>query len=231
MKAKKNNLVKKYNMSLIMTRAHKFKDEIPMNERTDDTFSNCLKKSWHIAKNGINNSTFDEVYNKNYSNVYYYVNFKIKDSEIAKDITQDIFIKLHKHLDNYDVYTAKLTTWLRTITNHAIIDYIRSKANKNSMMNISVNQCTDDDNKEYLQLPDNSTKDDTIENNELLDKLALAFDNLKPKYKQIGEMYFIQELSYNEIAKTLDIPMGTVKGMINRCRMKLQEQLINESVY
>ncbi|MHA1754673.1 MAG: RNA polymerase sigma factor [Candidatus Odinarchaeia archaeon] len=227
MKTKKNNLVKKYNMSLIMTRAwalrHKSNNTISL--------SDCLRQSWHIAKNGINNSTFDEVYNKNYSNVYNYVNFKIKDSEIGKDITQDVFIKLHKHLDNYDVYTAKLTTWLRTITNHAIIDHIRSKANKNSLMNISVNQYTDDDNKEYLQLPDNSTKDDTIENNELLDKLGQAFDNLKPKYKQIGEMYFIQELSYNEIAKTLDIPMGTVKGNLARVRKMLQENLKNMYEY
>jgi len=125
---------------------------------------------------------------------------------------------------------AKLNTWLRTIANNAIIDYIRSKANKNSLVNISVNQSIDDDNKEYLQLPDNSTNDNTAENNELLDKLGTAFDNLKPKYKQIAEMFFIQELTYKEIEAILNIPMGTVKGMINRCRTKLQKQLIKERV-
>ncbi len=188
------------------------------------TFSESLTKSWHIAKNGINNETFDEIYNKNYNNILNYVNYKIKDSEIAKDITQDIFIKLHKHLDNYDVYQAKLTTWLRTITNNTIVDHIRSKANRFSLISTSVNQCTDD-NKEYLQLPDNSTNDNTIENNELLDNLSKAFETLKPKYKQIAEMFFIHELSYKEIAEILNIPMGSVKGNINRCRAKLQENL------
>ena len=226
---KNQNLVKKFDkkmMSLIMKTAW----FIFKSENNTLSFGDCLRKSWHIAKNGENNETFEEVYNKNYNSIYHYVNFKIKDSEIAKDITQDVFIKLHKNFDKYDVYMAKLNTWLRTIANNAIIDYIRSKANKNSLVNISVNQSIDDDNKEYLQLPDNSTNDNTAENNELLDKLGTAFDNLKPKYKQIAEMFFIQELTYKEIEAILNIPMGTVKGMINRCRTKLQKQLIKERV-
>jgi len=225
---KRNNLVKKYDKSMIMRNAWKM-----FKSNTDEniTFGDCLRQSWHVAKNGENNKTFDEIYKTNYESTLSYVTFKIKDSEIAKDITQDIFIKLHKHLDNYDVYTAKLSTWLRTITNNTIIDHIRSKANKFSLVSTSVNQCIDDDNKEYLQLPDNSTKDDTIENNELLNNLAQAFDNLTPNYKQIAELYFIQELSYKEIAELLIIPLGTVKGMINRCRAKLQEQLIDEKAY
>lgn len=218
----KNNLVKKYDKSMIMRNAWKM-----FKSNTDEniTFGDCLRQSWHIVKNEENNKTFDEIYKNNYDSVFSYVNYKIKDSEIAKDITQDVFIKLYKHLDNYDVYTAKLTTWLRKITINAIIDYIRSKANKISLISVSVNQSTDDDNKEYFQLPDNSTNDNTIENNELLEGLSQAFENLKPKYKQIGEMYFIHELSYKEIATNLNIPMGTVKGMINRCRTKLQDNL------
>lgn len=230
---KNQNLVKKFtkkDMSVIMTRAHKFLAEIPMDSRTEETWSNCMKKSWHIAKNGENNIRFEDVYNNYYKQIFYYINGKVKDSDLAEDLTQNTFEKVFKKFDNYNVYKAKLNTWIYSIALNCVIDHIRSKANKNKLQNISVNQYTDEDNKEFLQLPDNSTNDNTIENNELLDKLSMAFENLKPNYRQIAEMYFIQELKYNEIAETLNIPMGTVKGMINRCRTKLQSQLVTEKV-
>ena len=218
---KNQNLVKNYNMFEIMSRAwviFKAKDNTL-------TFGESLKKSWHIAKNGINNETFEQIYNNNYDNIYHYVFSKVKDIEISKDIIQEVFIRLHKHLGSYDYKKAKLNTWLHKIALNLVIDYVRSKANQNSLISISVNQCIDDDNKEYLQLPDNSINDNDIENNELLDSLGKAFEDLTPKYKQIAEMFFIHELSYKEIVNILNIPMGTVKGMINRCRAKLQDNL------
>lgn len=221
------NLVKKYDKSMIMRNAWKL---FKSNTDKNITFGDCLRQSWHIAKNGTNNIRFEDVYNNFYKQIFFYINGKVKDSNLAEDLTQDTFAKVYKKFDNYNVYKAKLNTWIYSIALNCVIDHIRSKAHNNKLASVSVNQYTDEDNKEFLQLPDNSTNDNTIENNELLDKLSKAFENLKPNYRQIAEMYFIQELKYNEIAEQLDIPMGTVKGMINRCRTKLQEQLIKEKV-
>jgi len=48
---------------------------------------------------------------------------------------------------------------------------------------------------------------------------------LKPKYQRIAELYFLQDKPYNEVAELLEIPLGTVKGMINRVRTMLQAEL------
>jgi RNA polymerase sigma factor (sigma-70 family) len=226
---KKQNLVKKFDkkmMSIIMTRAWKIKRE----SNNTISFSSSLRKSWHIAKNGKENETFEEVYNNYYKQIFFYINGKVRNSELAKDLTQDTFAKAFKNFDVYNVYKAKLNTWIYSIALHCVIDYVRSKANKNSFISVSVNQTNDTDNKEYLQLPDNTVNKNDVENNELNDKLNKAFKTLNPKYKQIADMFFKQELKYNEIATQLNIPMGTVKGMLNRCRAKLQEQLTKEKV-
>ncbi len=220
------NLVKKYNKSEIMRKAW----VIFKSDNNTLSFGDCLRKSWHIAKNGENNETFEEIYNNNKKQIFRYILLKVKDVEIAEDLTQEVFIKLHKNFYRYDVYKAKINTWLHAIANNCIIDHIRSKANKNKMNSISINQSIDENNKEFLQLPDNSTNENDVEINQLSDNLNKAFENLKPKYKQIAEIYFRQELKYNEISEQLNIPMGTVKGMINRCREMLQEQLKNEKV-
>ena len=66
-----------------------------------------------------------------------------------------------------------------------------------------------------------------MESNELNIGINNAFANLKPKYKRIAELYFLEDKQYNEIAEICNVPMGTVKGMISRCREMLQSELNN----
>jgi len=221
---KKNNLVKKFDrkmMSLIMSRAWKLFYQIPVNERVDESFSNCLRKSWSIAKNGKDNQTFEQVYNKNYKQILYYVNGWVKNMTEAEDITAKVFIKLHKNFEKYDVYQAKISTYLHVIAKSMITDHYRTN---HSDKYVNVNSFVDDDGKEIFQFVDDSTNDG-IENDELSNSINTALSNLKPKYKQIAELFFVKEMTYKEISTMLNLKMGTVKGMINRCRAKLQEEL------
>lgn len=220
----KNNLVKKFDkkmMRLIMSRAWKFYYQIPINERVDETFSLCLRKSWHIAKNGKDNYTFTEVYNKNYNQILYFVNGWVKNMTDAEDITARVFVKLHKNFENYDVYKAKISTYLHVIAKSMITDFFRTN---HSDKYINVNNFVDDEGKEIFQFVDDDNND-SIENDELGNSIKAAINSLKPKYKQIAELYFVKELSYKEICNVLDLPMNNVKVMINRCRVKLQESL------
>jgi len=221
MKNKKNNLVKKYNMSLIMTRAWKLFAEIPLTDRVDESFSLCLTLSWKIAKNGLDSITFEQVYKKHYKEILYFVNKTAKSIEDAEDITSLVFEKLHRLFDSYDVHKAKVRTYLYVIAKTKTIDFYRTDKQDNY---INVGSYVDDEGKDMFQFVDES-KNECIENEELHNSINKALCNLKPKYKEIAELYFIKELKYDEISKMLDMPMGTVKGMINRCRTKLQENL------
>jgi RNA polymerase sigma-70 factor (ECF subfamily) len=224
MKTNKLATKKVYNRSNVMKRAHKLFKQLTEIERTSENWSLCMRKSWHIEKNGANVETFEQVYNKFYNPILWYVKTKVKNTMDAEDITTNVFVKLHKHFDNYDVYKAQIFTWLRTIAQNTIIDFYRTDKSSNYM---NVDSFVDDEGKEFFQFVASETyeTENIMDNNDL--KLAInnAFANLKPKYKRIAELYFLDDKQYNEIAEICNVPMGTVKGMINRCREMLKTQL------
>ena len=219
---KTNKLAAKrvYNRSRVFKRAHKLYKEM---ERTSENWSLCLRKSWHIEKNG-DCFTFEQVYNKFYNQILWYVKSKVKNSADCEDITNEVFVKLHKHFDNYDVYQAKIVTWLYTIAQNTIIDFHRVDKSK---YQTNVDSFVDDEGKEFFQFTGSDESDTMVESDELSNAILKAFENLKPKYKRIAELYFIKEMQYAEIAEMCNVPMGTVKGMISRCREMLQAQLVN----
>lgn len=214
-----------YNKSEILKRAWVY-----FKANKFETFSECLKESWHIAKNGINNKTYNEVYNKNYNRIKNYIRSKITYLDIAENLTQEVFIKLYQHFNEYDVNKAKLTTWLFTITNHVIIDYYRTDKSNNYS---NVENFVSEDGKETFQItaPANFDTNKILDNKELSNKLMSAFATLKPKYRRVAELFFLEEKQYNEIAEICNIPMGTVKGYISRARIMLQECLNNVYVH
>jgi RNA polymerase sigma-70 factor (ECF subfamily) len=142
----------------------------------------------------------------------------------AEDITTMVFVKLHKHFESYDVHRAKIYTWLRTIAQNSIIDFYRTDKSSNY---VNVDGFVDDEGNEYFQFVAGETyeTESIMDNNELKIAIGKAFNNLKPKYKRIAELFFLEDRQYNEIAEICNVPMGTVKGMISRCREMLQTQL------
>lgn len=214
-----------YNVSRVMKRAWVFLREIPVNNRTCGMWSECLKKSWSIEKNGIREININWVYKKYYDLIYWFILNKVRKVEIAQELTNDVFIKVNKHLLNYDVYRAKLSTWIYTIANNTIIDYYRTdKSNKVQ----SVESFTDDNGNEYFQFEAYNVEcSDLIEGNETNDQITNAMKKLNDKEKSIAMLYFVNQMKYKEISEKLDIPMGSVKGTINRIRIKLQSELKN----
>lgn len=215
-----------YNKSEILKRAWKlFRNEAV---KDDSTFSQCLRQSWSIAKNGIRSDEYNKVYNKYFKKVFNYVSYRINGNyDVANDITQEVFIRVHKHFEEYDVYKAKLVTWFYTIANNLIIDHFRHKA---LVKEDSISNFVDSETgKETFQIHANESDEieSTIENNELRIRINKAFADLKPKYKRIAELYFLEDLSYNEIADACNVPLGTVKGMVSRCREMLQKSLVD----
>jgi len=79
--------MKRYNKSDVM------KSAWVLFRTQDKTFSECLKESWYIAKNENDCDTFEKIYAKYSKEIYRYVIFKVRHVEIAKELTQDIFLK------------------------------------------------------------------------------------------------------------------------------------------
>lgn len=213
---------KQYNKSLIMKRAWStFKSGV------HGTLSEALKASWNIAKNGMD-ITIEAVYNKYYKQVLSLVKH-ISNGGIstydAEEITQDVFIQVNKHLATYDVAKSKISTWIFGITKNKVVDYYR--ANKNSGNITHIENHVDNEGNEYFQIENTHYNEYDVENIETNNAIADALSSLNEKEKSIAVMYFIDQKQYNEISESLNIPMGSVKGMLSRIRVKLQDKLAN----
>ena len=148
--------------------------------------------------------------------VYRFVN----DMEKAEDIVQDTLMKLYTH-GHYYRNIAKFSTWIYTIAgNFAKTELRRKKRHK--VTNLS--QMGFDD-REY-QLP--SVEPETGERAQghfAEKKIQMAIQELPLHFRTVVILRDIQELSYEEISKIVNVPLGTVKSRINRARLQLQQSL------
>jgi RNA polymerase sigma-70 factor (ECF subfamily) len=187
------------------------------------TFGESLKLSWANAKKILTEYNITSIYNEYYTKVLNNVTFKVRNLDDAQELTNDIFLKIDKHLQIFNPNKAKLNTWIFEITKNAIYDYYRKTKNQN--LNTQISNFVDESGNETIQIIDNNTNANTIENTELNTVLMQSFDSLKEPYKSISKLYFLEQKQYNEIADLLNIPLNTVKVTLMRAKAKLQENL------
>jgi RNA polymerase sigma-70 factor (ECF subfamily) len=165
---------------------------------------------------------FNEIYAKNYGIIFNYVNMKLHSIHDAEEVTNDVFMKANENFEKFDAKQSKFETWLYNIAKNTVIDFVRTN-HQNKY--IKVSDFVNESGEVSFQFPAECKADDLIENKELKSKIDFAMNNLKPKYKRIAELYFLQDKPYKEIADLCEIPLNTVKVMINRVRTMLQSDL------
>lgn len=168
----------------------------------------------------VSTGNITAVYNLFYNQVKYFIHGKVKDEMTAEDLTADTFLKAQRFIDKYDS-KYQFTTWLYNIANNRVIDYWRTQ-NAKFGKNVNVDGYVDEEGHELFQFEADNNVQDSIESKESVNIILSGIQSLKPKYQRIAELYFIQEKEYNEIAEICEIPLGTVKGMVFRCREMLQ---------
>lgn len=172
--------------------------------------------------------TFTEIYTQTNEIVLNHALNIVKDVQHSEDITMQVFAKIDRLNKNpltcFNPEKSKITSYVITVTNSMIIDFFRSNKNKKFKF---VSDFTNEDNKETFEFeaPMQSNADNNVLTTETQKRIEKAFHDLKPNYRRIGVLFFIREHSYDEISKMLDMPIGTVKGMLSRCREKLQIEL------
>ncbi|MDZ7785984.1 MAG: sigma-70 family RNA polymerase sigma factor [Candidatus Saccharibacteria bacterium] len=144
------------------------------------------------------------------------------ETEVAEDLTSEVFRKCIKHLQNYDVNVAKLNTWLYHIAKNVVIDHHRTE---HADRYLNTDDYVDDKGKPMFEQQTSIQADDNMMSEESRKNIAEAFRSLSAKQRKIATMFFLRKLSHEEICAALDIPLGTVKATINRCKTKLREQL------
>ena len=145
-----------------------------------------------------------------------------RNPEDARDLGQEIFIKVFSLLDRFDENYA-FSSWLFRIGTNHCIDHLR----RNRMRFLSLDGGVGPDGEEYeFQLPDSGPEPDMVlQRKEALDRLEEVIAELPPHYRVITLLRHDQQLSYEEIAEILQLPLGTVKARIHRARNQIQQML------
>jgi RNA polymerase sigma-70 factor (ECF subfamily) len=150
---------------------------------------------------------------KQYSAVLYGVVCKvIYDEHSAQDVLQEVFVKIWNNIGQYDAKKGRIYTWMINIARNAAIDKLRSKG---EIMKGKI-----------------QTGEDVVNNLERGMKTEQATDTiglrkmvgtLKPEYQTIVDLAYFKGYTLDEISKTLEIPLGTVKTRMRHAIQQLRE--------
>ncbi|MBM7554143.1 RNA polymerase sigma factor SigW [Thalassobacillus pellis] len=158
-----------------------------------------------------------------YQNKVYQICFRmIGNKHEAEDLAQEAFIRAYTNIDRFDE-KRKFSTWLYRIATNLTIDRIRKKK-PDYFLDAEV-KGTEGLNM-YSQLAaDQALPEEEVESLELQTYIHKEILALPPKYRSVIVLRFLDELSLQEIADVLEIPVGTVKTRIHRGREALRKRL------
>ena len=164
------------------------------------------------CKNG-SREAFESLYNAHQRRVFSVaLNFFGGDESLAKDITQQVFLKIFYKLDEFRGQ-AEFTTWLYRITVNACLDEARKTQRFFSIENF------------FGDFKVKRAQDDKIHRKEISDEVQKAIATLKPKFRLPILLKYVENLSYQEIAEVLDCSIGTISSRLNRGHKMLASKL------
>ena len=150
----------------------------------------------------------------------------VRDREISEDLAQDTFIKVLNHIDRYRP-EFKLSSWLFKIANNVAIDHLR----KRHLETVSIDgsphaaSAAEAEASSIDVVERGETALEELESRELGAAIEQAIGRLRPEYRSCIMLRHVEGRSYEEIAATLDLPLGTVKTYIHRARHELRRAL------
>ena len=159
---------------------------------------------------------------ENYRDSLYTLMFKMVDNHYdAEDLTIEAFGKAFRNLSKYTTDYA-FSTWLFKIASNNCVDFMRKKRLQYFEMDkgYRIQNGTEES---VFELNDKEPNpEERLFDKERISEIRRLVSTLKPRYRKLIELRYFEELSYEEIAQELDVPMGTIKGMLFRAKYMLQ---------
>jgi RNA polymerase sigma-70 factor (ECF subfamily) len=171
-------------------------------------------------------SAFRELVRRYERPVFSLIYRMVRDRELAEDLAQDTFVKVLNHIDRYRP-EFKLSSWLFKIANNVTIDHLRKRQLDTVSLEGSPHATTASDvEATSLEVRDRGESAlDEMESREIGSAIEQAIASLRPEYRSCILLRHVEGRSYEEIAATLDLPLGTVKTYIHRARHELRHAL------
>ena len=164
-------------------------------------------------------SPASEIYDRYSSRIYNFAYRFLRNSEAAEDATQEVFVKMLKHANQFHG-DAKLSTWLFSITANWCRDYLRKAENKAKET---------EDVLIALPAPTELSPDRNLERREDEQRIQKALGALTPEQREAILLSRYQGLSYAEIAQISGCSEGAVKTRVFRAMETLKKTLAGEA--
>ena len=195
------------NLQMQLTGSLKMKDDFKLSD----------EKLIALFQSGDINA-YNELVDRYKERLFNFVLRYFNNREQAEDVVQETLIKLYTHASYYK-NVAKFSTWIFTIAkNNALTELRKNKRKRTESL------WTDDGNPIDLNSKEQSL-DRQTHNEFAINQLNKFLDEIPENFRMAVVLRDFQELSYDEISKILEIPIGTIKSRINRGRIQLAEKM------
>lgn len=166
---------------------------------------------------------FNSLVRKYEERAYKYAYRLTRNQEAAGDVVADSFVRVHSALKNFKGESA-FSTWLyRIVTNCFLDKKKKDKADRKVSMDESMKFDSGEVKRQYEDESDGPAE--IAERNAREKWVAVALEKMPEYQRSMLVMYHVENLSYEEIADVLDLPIGTVKSRLNRARISLRDHL------
>ena len=192
-----------------------------MEELEDDKFFSAKAlydiKLVERALGQSDQKAFAELMKRYWEPVFFMLNRMVNNKDDAEDLTIEAFGKAFKNLQQYSPQFA-FSTWLFKIASNNAIDYLRKKKMENlTSLDKPVGKDGGEDLSQQIK-GSGLTPEENYIKKQGADRVHEIIDKLKPRYKEIVELFYLEELSVEEISKRLELPVATIKTRLFRAR-------------
>ena len=194
----------------------------------DNNLSVKAVHDYHLIRAALDKNdqkAYAELMGRYRDSVYFMLLKMVNNKDDADDLTIEAFGKAFKRLSQYTPNYA-FSTWLFKIASNNCIDFIRRK----KMITFSIDKTFQNDEGGEMSMDikaEGLNPEESMVKKQKVKHMRDIVEKLKPRYRILVEMRYFEELSYEEIAEKLELPLGTVKAQLFRAREFLANILKN----
>lgn len=195
-----------------------------MEVNNNKQFSNKALEDFRLIDKALDEGdeqAFAELMQRYKMAVYHMILKMVRNVDDAEDLTIEAFAKAFKNLHKFKKdYT--FSTWLFRIATNNAIDFIRKKKLKTLSLNTTFKNDSGDDVNIDVE-DDNLNPQQEAIKTQKIELVQMFVTKLPAKYQRLVKLRYFEELSYDEIARELDAPLGTIKAQLYRARELMYE--------
>jgi RNA polymerase sigma-70 factor, ECF subfamily len=168
---------------------------------------------------------FEELVRRYQRPIAAYVYRMVGDYDAALDLTQEVFIKVYSSLERYRS-EYKFSTWIYKIAHNASVDHLRRGASREQALTSEI----DGEEREIAVLSRKLSPEQEYAVEERRSEIERVVRQLPTVYRELIILRHQHDLSYDEIAEVMSLPLGTVKNRLFRARELMRQQFIERGI-